>query len=344
MRMGRIKSILLIGLLSFVMIMVSVGCGSADVLNHDDEAGEEAGQGFDLPSPSDFDAEYFIDYENGTIPIGDLPVGTRVADLTWEWEFRQGVDYSDLDWEGNPTEKGAFKPVTWIIVAKNHYSEVALELWRRGMDPHVTLLSSEELIGLYTFDNSTDRDHEDAEFGYSHWGDSGSGNATSGLRPWLNSEGLYSSEGFYEAFSDNFKSVVLYTPVPNRGWQKGEEYITEDLVFIPSTTELGDDLHTDTYSIGAAFPFFSGPDEEAAVKRRAWLGEWIYSWEYWTRSPVLNNGSDVRLVNEAGGVSGDFFNYLDSPAAGALGMNMTGAYGVRPVLNIRADVFVTEIE
>jgi hypothetical protein len=348
------KNSTLIGLLLLLVIMAGLGCSSYDLSSDTndnpaelpvaDETGEETGHDYDQPGLAELDAEYYIDYEKGTIPISELPVGTRVMDLTWEWEFRQGVDYSDLDWEGNPTDPGAVKPVIWIIVATDHYSEAAQKVWRRGMEPHVTLLSAEELIGLYTFDNSTDRSLEDAEHGSNHWGDSGSSNATRGLRLWLNSDGFYSGTGFYAAFSDDFKKVVLYTPVPNRDWLNGEEYFTEDIVFIPSTTELGDNYHTDTYSIGYPFSYFVGSDDEVALKRQAWLGHWIYGWEYWTRSPVASSSSDVRMVNEFGEVGGEYFNYLNCTAAGVVDMNMTGAYGVRPAINIRADVFVTKTE
>ena len=43
------------------------------------------------------DADYYIDYKGGTIPIGDLPIGARVVDPSWEWEYRLGVNYSDID-------------------------------------------------------------------------------------------------------------------------------------------------------------------------------------------------------------------------------------------------------
>jgi HEAT repeat protein len=142
-------------------------------------------------------AGYNIDYENGTILIGDLPIGARVVDPSWEWEFRAGDNY---------TGNGEVKPVSWVIVAKNHYGY---------MERHITLLS-EELIGKHVFDNSTDRDHENSKYGYNHWGESGTANATRGLRPWLNSTDIHAGEGFYRAFSDNFKEAVLETTLPNK--------------------------------------------------------------------------------------------------------------------------------
>ncbi len=48
--------------------------------------------------------------------LGDLQVGDRVVDPSWEWEFRSGDDYTLDSGAGDPT-----KPVTWIVVAKDHY-------------------------------------------------------------------------------------------------------------------------------------------------------------------------------------------------------------------------------
>jgi hypothetical protein len=140
-------------------------------------------QTFDPAVIAALDADYYIDYTGGTIPIGDLPIGARVVDPSWEWEFRTGDNYSG---------SGAVKPVTWIAVAKDHYD---------GLQPHVTLLA-EELIGKHAFDDSTNRG---SRYGLNHWGDSGINNASRGLRPWLNSSGIHSGEGFYRAFSESFK-------------------------------------------------------------------------------------------------------------------------------------------
>jgi hypothetical protein len=252
----------------------------------------------------DSDAIYSIDYENGTIPLGDLPVGARVVDPGWEWEFRTG--------RGHAREEGdQAKPVTWIVVAKDHYE---------GLDPHVTLLS-EELIGRHVFDNST----HVTDYGYNHWGESGThASADRGLRPWLNSTGIHTGEGFYRAFSESFTSAVLTTTVPNKEWQNGSAYSTQDKVFIPSTTELGDVEHDWTYQIGTAYPYFQGADDAKRIARLA--GE---TWSYWSRSPDSFYGIRVRNVSSTGAFGGIYAYY--------------GTGGVRPALNLKSEILVSEI-
>jgi serine/threonine protein kinase len=260
------------------------------------------------------DAEYYIDYENGIVPIGDLPIGTRIFDPSWGWEFRLGVSYSDVDMDGDPTPPGEVKPVTWIIVAKDHYG---------GLEPHVTLLS-EDLIALYPFDNSTERGHQSDEYGYNNWGESGTANATRGLRPWLNSTGIHSGEGFYRVFSDSFKAAMLTTTVPNKEWKNGSAYSTQDRVFLPSTTELGDTAHFNTYQIGKAYSYFQGA---GVAKRVARIGG--ETWWYWTSSPASSFGGGVRGVDAAGGFYYLSYAYYDYAA-------------VRPALNLKSEVLVSE--
>jgi hypothetical protein len=250
---------------------------------------------------------YYINYENGTIPIGDLPIGTKVMDRSWVWEFRPGENYSD---------SGAVKFVNWIVVAKDHYD---------GLQPHVTLLS-EDLIGLHTYDNSTGRDHPESASGYNHWGDSGTANASHGLRPWLNSSGIHAGAGFYRAFSENLKGAVLATTLPNKEWKNGNYYSTQDYVFIPSTTELGDSGHNYTYPIGSVYHYFQGAGDAKRVARLS-----VNTWWYWTRSPTSGYGYAVRNVFFAG----EFDNSL---------ANLGGVFAVRPALNLKSEVLVSEIK
>jgi len=263
----------------------------------------ESGQTFAPAVIAALDADYYIDYENGTTPIGDLPIGTLVVDPSFEWEFRTGNDY---------TGSGAVKSVTWIIVAKDHYS---------GLDPHVTLLS-EELIGRFPFDNSTNRGSE--TWGSNHWGDSGTTDATNGIRPFLNSTSIHANEGFYRAFSDSFKGAVLTTTVPNKEWKNGSTYSTQDRVFLTSTTELGDINHNLTYPIGSTYPYFK---EASYADWVAMLGDDADF--YWTRSPDSDWKSRVH-----GG-------YPGAPHNTAFSSN---SYGVRPALNLKSEVLVSEIK
>ncbi len=221
-----------------------------------------------------YDADYYIDYTGGTFPLCVLPIGARVIDPTWRWEFKTGGKY---------TGTGELKPVAWLVVAKDHYDI---------KEPHVTLLS-EDLIGRHIFDNS--KGWLGLNFGKNHWGASGTGNATRGLRPWLNSNGIHAGEGFYRAFSESFENSVLITILPNKEWKNGNAYSTQDLVFLPSNTELGDIVHRKTHQIGTAYPYFQGAEN---AKRVALLNG--KAWWYWTRSPALNGGYRVRIVNGAG--------------------------------------------
>ncbi len=230
------------------------------------------------------------------------PLGRGWLIPSWEWEHRTGTNYSGT---------GEAKPVTWIVVAKDHY----------GSDSGVTLLV-EELIGLYVFDNSTDRGNH---HGRNHWGDSGTTNSTHGLRPWLNSIGLHAGEGFYQAFSDGFKRAILTTTVPNKEWQNGSVYTTSDNVFIPSSTELGDRENNRSYPVGATYAYFQRAGDEERV---AMLGGGTRF--YWTRSPASYNGRDVRYVVSAG-----FFNYSFASR---------DFYGVRPALNLKSGLLVSKIK
>ncbi len=89
-----------------------------------------------------FDVVYYIDYENGTITLGDLPIGARVVDPTWEWEFRTGRGYTRE--AGDET-----RHVTWLIVAKDHYDTE---------ETHVTLLA-EELLGKADYFSASNNNH-----------------------------------------------------------------------------------------------------------------------------------------------------------------------------------------
>jgi len=251
--------------------------------------------------------------------LGELNIGDRVTDSTWAWEYRLGHGYSDSQY-GVVTPPGIYRPVTWIVVARDHY----------GPGSGITLLA-QDLIGLYPFDDGFNPTESGFNMGYNHWGDSGSRHdATAGLRPWLNSQGQYSTEGFFQAFSDRFKSRIISASIPNRNMLDGSFYYTTDYLFIPSATELGiprgqkyfDDP---PYDIGKVYPYFIDSDH---FKWQAELpgfkdtpqglpgaGDYYFSW---TRSP----GGGPGLVSAAGPGSSNFSYASD------------GSLGVRPALNL----------
>ncbi len=265
---------------------------------------------------SSLDADYHIDFENGTISLSDLPIGSRIVDLTWQWEFRKGYNYTNEGAYGLPTDLGENKPVSWIVVAKDHYD---LD------EPHVTILA-EELIGRHTFDDSTHANKR----GSNHWGDSGThSSAEYGLRPWLNSSGIPEGAGFYQAFSSDFKNAILTTSLPNHDGPNDTKYFTNDKVFIPSTTELGDTGHESSYEIGTAYAYFAGSSPE---QRAAHLDNSFE--EYWTRSPYKGLFSDnhtLTIIKE----DGEFGSYLPSNFAWL---------GIRPVINLDAGTMVSEVD
>jgi hypothetical protein len=264
---------------------------------------EITAQTIDTSRIAGLDADYYIDYTGGTIPLGNLPIGSRVVDPSWEWEYRIGANYSGT---------GQVKPVIWLVVARDHY----------GSDSGVTLLS-DELIGRVAYDNSTHLN----EYGNNHWGESGShSTATWGLRPWLNSTGIHSGEGFSQAFSEEFKQAIVVTTLPNNDGQTGAAYYTEDRVFIPSTTELGQTVHQRSYPIGKIFPYFA---ESNHVNRIASLGG-SRSW-YRTRTPVADRRQYSSNVSPDDG--GFYISHL----------NRNGELGIRPALNLKAETMVSEI-
>ncbi len=199
------------------------------------------------------------------------------------------------------------------MTAKDHYDL---------SESHVTLLS-EELIGYHAYDYSTDRR---TEYGDNHWNLSGTPNAEHGIRSFLNSLDKnihsYSENGFFTAFNEPLKDMILSTGVSG----------VTDKVFVLSQTELGDGS-TGTSTIGNVLPYFDiinlyGPkNEEELLERRISAMEGVAD-HYWTRSPSSAANDLVRRVS----------------ATGFIGNAHTanhGSYGVRPVINISTNAFVT---
>ena len=225
--------------------------------------------------------------------LKDLPLGTVIYDSTAVWEHRTSDGY---------TGSGESKAVEWIVVAKNHPDYPTNS---------VTLISN-EIIALYVFDNSTNRGGY--KQGSNHWGNSGTPNATTGVRPWLN-------ENFYNHFSSNFKKSILTTTLVNKDFN-GNSYNTVDKIFLPSITEMGATVteHEWTHSIGSNWAFINDNNS-----RRSELGG-RNLWSYWTRSPYSGDPNQVYNVDKSGS-----FSHFNADGA---------SLGVRPVLNIKSDIFV----
>ncbi len=255
--------------------------------------------------------------------LGDLPLGAEVVDNTWTWEFRPGADYSGT---------GEVKPVTWIVVAKDHYSDGA-----------VTLLSK-EIVGRFTFDNSTDRGNDS---GSNHWGDSGSTDASAGVRKFLNGSSYNYNEGyakgysgyegaygdlnsyefsFYDAFSRNFKSLIVAYPIPCRSNHNYfspydlDDYFSIDNVFLPSRYELNFD-DREGHDDEDVWPYFLNDSEVSAAAGLG--GEYTF---YWLRSTYTRYSHNLRGIDKRG-------NVAISRAANQLG-------GLRPVVNMDGDALV----
>ena len=220
----------------------------------------------------------------GIARLSSLPIGSIIVDADSMWEHKTGSNYSG---------SGEKKPIEWLVVAQNHY--------RNG---ETTVLTN-EVIGKYAFDDSTDRG---SNYGSNHWGNSGTTNATHGIRPWLNNT-------FYNSFSSTFKQAVIETTLENKDYN-GNSYTTKDKVWLPSQTEMGLG-ETYTYKIGIDFGYFKDGSSRIAKI------------DYWTRSPSSSHSSPVHRVLSNGSLSN---NNADN-----------SNLGVRPALHLKSDILVEHI-
>lgn len=222
--------------------------------------------------------------------IRKLPIGSIVYDSSWTWEHKTGANY---------TGTGTTKAVEWIIVAKNH----------TGYPSNSVTLCSNELIGLYMFDNRDNSAYDgDNSYGYNDWGGSK-------LRSWLKNT-------FYNSFSSNFKNNILTTTLQNEANNpvKYGKYTTTDKVFAPSQTELGGGS-ANTYVIGSNWGYFTTDARRVAKLDSS-------NMYYWTRSPGSGGSHGLRHVTTDGS-----FGYTH--------FANTGSLGVRPALNLKSDTKVS---
>lgn len=237
-----------------------------------------------------------------TQAINKLEIGDKVIDTSWDWEFLRGYGYTAFG-------ESVTQSVVWIVVAKDHYGS------------GITLMS-ENVIAYYYFDGSTLSSGLMA--GQNHWGNSGS-TSNYGLRPWLNSEKPHEGVGFYNAFSPQFKAIVLTTTVPNIKYDDGSAYSTEDKVFIPSSTELGDIEHDSSYEIGSVFDYFVGKDRYAI---EATFPKQSFNESYWTRNPITTGYRAVGMVTDSSWFVNNFSDFNN--------------VGVRPVINVDRATLVSD--
>lgn len=310
--MKRAFAVIIGAILVSLLLIPITGCSNTGAPSGNDGEAEEgtavAEETDEGAEQSSEDTEESAEEEQeesdaGTVQISSLELGDRVKDESWDWEFR--TEYAYVKEEGDVTS-----PVVWIVVAKDHYGSAG-----------ITLLA-ENLIGYFPFDTSSTEVGHLA--GQNHWGNTGTGNARHGLRPWLNSKGIHEGEGFYTAFGSGFESIVLETEVPNKEYENGEPYTTSDKVFIPSSTELGDTEYMDTYEVGSVYPFFEDADDE--LRTAMVLGD---DWErnYWLRNPNTKGYRPVGSVYEMGFFVDDFADF--------------DSVGVRPVVNVSSSAMVS---
>ncbi len=205
------------------------------------------------------------------------------------WEFRTGDNYSGT---------GATRPVDWIVAAEKH----------NGYPQNSVTLISKEIVAKHVFDDSNS----------THWGNSGTGTATKGIRKFLNGSSYTGSDNniynvtMYDSIPASIRGAILTTDLENKAYSTGTGYTTKDKIFLPSQNEIGAG-NTSTYAIGSDWGYFSSDSSRIAK----FVGADRY---YWLRSPSSNTNNNVRCVSSNGS------HYSNSANS--------GAGGVRPALNL----------
>ena len=248
------------------------------------------------------------------------------------------------------------REIVWIVVAKDHkYADGEKELGFVDYPENTVTLLSEKIIDLRPLDAK-----EKTGSGVTYVADSG--NATysiSNLDRWLQGTGtnwygegahaydnpptsdkvLYGTAyadhpGFLTLFEDAEREAIVTT----RLYDSDLETTYDRKVFIPSFAELN-------FSVGKGWKYFEG---KTAMSRVCGLTKAAYdfskstikpesiesNWGYWTRGR-----RGITTAHRGNAVSAtDGYNEDQS-----LTVPLNGQYGVRPAMNVTADVYVTDV-
>lgn len=113
--------------------------------------------------------------------ISSLPIGSKVKDLTWLWEYRTGNNY---------TGTSETQPVIWDVVAHEF----------PGYPEKSTTLVSRNILGMYTFTTINNMNYENSQVWKFLNGSTYTGNANT----------LFEIT-FYDTLSPSFKRIILKT-------------------------------------------------------------------------------------------------------------------------------------
>jgi len=255
---------------------------SNETNNDDLEAMETDGMFQEMENGIENDRQTLVVLEGPTIPLGDLEIGDRLYDPSWDWIFRAGDNHTNSSAAYNdayiPEEQ--VKPVVWIIVGENHYDTAENE-------SHFVLLSEEFLFR-----------HQYSE-GKNSWKDSMA-------RDFLNTT-------FVGSFSSLFKDRVLLTKVPN--WDTTYDfYHSEDYAWILSKDEYGagNVASQPTGSVLAYFDLESkngGPISEDELKERRMttlMGDKSQAIRFPSRSTYYTNDESISQMENTTGETGSY--------------------------------------
>lgn len=263
--------------------------------------------------------------------ISNLPVGSKV-------KFGR---YS--------VESEVAKPIVWQIADKNH----------TGYPANSITLLTDKIIDLRAFDaqEPSNADANRRSYGNNRY-------LHSNIRQWLNKGGhswhinTHSADapptdaatnnygtgyddknGFLDSFDANELSAILDTTLTvakNTVTDGGGSETVIDKVFLPSSTEVGF-ANENNIVEGVLFPIFTS-DASRISKLTAQAYENSLStskpatadtaWHYWLRTPNAGFSHNARLVYSSG-VRSTYYSFL-------------GLDGVRPALNLKSDIFVSD--